>query len=523
MAGYVQAQDQVQAIVAHIKTLTVEKLKALLRTEGLPLSGVKSELQIRAIAHVEKLRNAGDQAGLNRVRGIVRGLPPAYSNTYPSPYSNHTPNSSASPQFASPKPHAPPYAMSPNSPYAPSRITFKNSPFYTIIKPLTQTLECKARETTRDTARLTVSLTQALAEQLATDPTCRVMVFCAAEGFPTFTREYDIAFPHNVELKCNSEEVKANLRGLKNKPGSTRPADITHLIKKHAAYPNVVEMVYALTSKGKSQQQKYFLVVNLVSKKPIDTMVSEIRHGKTISKEQILRDMRTKAEDPDIVATSSVLSLKDPVAYTRIVTPCRSIACNHNQCFDAASYLQLQEQAPTWTCPICNKPAPWENLALDLYVNDILNSTPQDIDAVAVEPDGRWHIQKDNDEPNHNGNPTPSEEDDDEDLVVMPGRTEHRPLKVEALTPHSVRTPPLSSREDSTAPSASRQNKRPRADVIDLTLSDDDEQPPPKQSRPSDTLSGASASRPRPATERYGFQMPSHSSSPTLTRFNPSL
>lgn len=50
MAGYMQAQDQVQAMVAQVKTLTVEKLKILLRTEGLPVSGVKSELQIRTIA-----------------------------------------------------------------------------------------------------------------------------------------------------------------------------------------------------------------------------------------------------------------------------------------------------------------------------------------------------------------------------------------------------------------------------------------------------------------------------------------
>lgn len=48
MAGYMH--DQVQAMVAQVKTLTVEKLKTLLRTEGLPVSGVKSELQIRTIA-----------------------------------------------------------------------------------------------------------------------------------------------------------------------------------------------------------------------------------------------------------------------------------------------------------------------------------------------------------------------------------------------------------------------------------------------------------------------------------------
>ncbi|KIX10464.1 uncharacterized protein Z518_01547 [Rhinocladiella mackenziei CBS 650.93] len=513
MAGYMQAQDQVQAMVAQVKTMTVEKLKNLLRTEGLQVSGIKSELQHRTIQYIQKLHENHDQMRLNRVRGNIRGLPPSFNtNNYPSPYSTHTSPSSASPQFSSPNPHAP-YDMSSTSSIPPSKIGFKNSPFYTILKPLTQTLECKARETTRDTARLTVSLSPLIAEQLTRDSSCRVMVFCAAEGFQPLSRDSDIAFPHNVELKCNSDEVKANLRGLKNRPGSTRPADITHLVRKKASYPNTVEMVYALTTK------KYYLVVNLVQKRPIEAMVSELRRGRVITKEQVLREMRAKNEDPDeIVATSSVLSLKDPVAYTRIVTPCRSIGCAHNQCFDAASYLQLQEQAPTWTCPICNKAAAWENLALDQYVNDILNSTPRDTEVVVVEPDGRWHIQRDTDGSNRKSNPTPSDDEDDEDEIVeIRDRVEPRP-KVETLTPHSVRTPPLSSREDSTAP-ASRSNKRPR-DVIDLTLSDDDDgddAPPSKQRR---TESSSDPSRIRPHSDRYHFQLsPSGPPSYNLGRY----
>ncbi|KIW10298.1 hypothetical protein PV08_11260 [Exophiala spinifera] len=512
MAGYLQAQDQAQAMVAQVKTLTVEKLKNLLRSESLPVSGVKSELQIRTIAHIEKLRNAGDIAGLNRLRGNIRGIPPPYNNhSYPPPYSAHTPASSASPQFSSPNTHTPYNMSSTSSSHPPSRISFKNSPFYTIVRPLTQTLECKARESTRDTARLTITLGQQVASQLESDSSYRVMVFCAGEGFTPFTRESEIAFPHNVELKCNSDEVKVNLRGLKNRPGSTKPADVTDFIrKKPPNYPNSVEMIYALTTK------KFYLVVNLVHKKSIDSMVSEIRRGKTISKDQVLREMRSKADDPDIVATSSVLSLKDPVAYTRIVTPCRAMSCNHNQCFDAACFLQLQEQAPTWTCPICSKSAAWENLVLDQYVNDILNSTPLDTEAVTVQPDGRWSIHTEGDNTNQRkSNPTPSDDDDDddEDLVELGDKRDARP-KVETLTPYSVRTPPLSSREDSSAPSASRSNKRPREDVIDLTLSDD-EAPAPKARRLIDPV--ASTVRP---PDRYHFQLPPNPPSYTTNRFN---
>jgi hypothetical protein len=58
MSGYpdTQAHDDVRAMIASVKTLTVEKLKNLLRFEALPLSGVKSELQIRIIARMSKFR-----------------------------------------------------------------------------------------------------------------------------------------------------------------------------------------------------------------------------------------------------------------------------------------------------------------------------------------------------------------------------------------------------------------------------------------------------------------------------------
>ena len=106
-----------------------------------------------------------------------------------------------------------------------------------------------ARESTRDTANLQVNLTSEDAHQLSSDPNIRVMVFCAAESSHGPFISSEIAFPHQVELKCNLDEVKANLRGLKNKPGSTRPADITNFLRKKTGYSNNVQMTYALTTK----------------------------------------------------------------------------------------------------------------------------------------------------------------------------------------------------------------------------------------------------------------------------------
>ncbi|GMF91137.1 unnamed protein product [Aspergillus oryzae] len=89
-----------------------------------------------------------------------------------------------------------------------------------------------------------------MASRLQADPNLRVMVYCAADtGLNQYTKS-DIAFPHQVELKANLDEVKANLRGLKNKPGTTRPADVTDYIRKKPGYPNHIVMTYALTTKA---------------------------------------------------------------------------------------------------------------------------------------------------------------------------------------------------------------------------------------------------------------------------------
>lgn len=77
----------------------------------------------------------------------------------------------------------------------------------------------------------------------------RVMVFCAGD----ISGIQDISFPHQSEIKVNSSEIKANLRGLKGKPGSTRPVDITDALRlKQYNYENKVEFTYALTQKVKN-------------------------------------------------------------------------------------------------------------------------------------------------------------------------------------------------------------------------------------------------------------------------------
>ncbi len=183
--------------------------------------------------------------------------------------------------------------------------------------------------------------------------------------------------------------------------------------------------------------------------------------------------MAAKANDPDIEVGSTVMSLKDPISTLRINIPCRSTVCTHNQCFDAESFLQLQEQAPTWICPICNKTVHFNGLAIDRYVEEILAEV-KNADQVTISPTGEWSTQKSPSPPRKNG--AAVQDDSDDDLIEIP---DYRvaSIKSEAVqTPTYLSTPPLPSREPSTAP---RLGTKRTSEVVDLTLSDDDEPPRP--------------------------------------------
>lgn len=358
---------------------------------------------------------------------------------------------------------------------------FRGDPFFDLQDLVSKPCALPIIQNNRHTVKLPIDLDAKQVDRLRADSTMRVLLFCSSDDFkqaqPTRTM---IAFPQQIEVKVNDMNFTANFKGLKNKPGSTKPADLTPFLKKNQAHQNnAVDITYALTTK------KFYAVAILVKKRTVNELTERIRSHYVISKASVLKEMQSKAQDPDIVATSSVMSLKDPVSYVRINLPCRSNVCTHNQCFDASSFLQLQEQAPTWTCPICSKHAGFEALCIDQYVQEILHQTPSSIEQVTIEPDGHWSFSGSESNGSasrvkqENGTGAGEEDDEDSDDLVEIVNPRFKSIKSEApATPFSLlHTPPLISREASSAPMGVRAGQKRKSEVIDLTLSDDDEEP----------------------------------------------
>lgn len=481
--------DQYRTLVKRLQSsnyLLNKQLQHICLVNGLRTSGVKAELQRRILDALDRAYAQGDPRAYRDIeQSILRektgGLPaPHEALPSPLPVSNNAQSLSPNMNYGGYQNGYPGYGgvngqRSHQMP--PQGFHFRPSPFYQVVGRIGPVQTCEVMQNHRNCTNIQIKAQDnPLLTRCVTEKDMRVLVFCAGGN----TGPQDIAFPHQSELKVNGGDVKANLRGLKNKPGSTRPVDITDLLRlKIPNYANNIEFTYALT------QKRFYLVVNVCKTTPVESLVRTISN-KRISKASVLHELTRKAHDAEIEMSSQVLSLKCPLSYMRLVTPCRATTCTHVQCFDATSYLQLQQQGPQWLCPVCSKSAPYDRLAIDEYVRDILDRTARSVEQVDIEPNGQWKAHGSVEEELE---PEPEHEAlaiDDDDLVIseisyVGNRGTNTPNTLAPTT--STPTPvTAASREGSSMP-RSGGNKRSHAEVIDLTLSEDEEPPEPPRKK----------------------------------------
>ena len=183
--GYPSSSDQVRRMIGQTKTLLNDGLRRVLREESLTVSGVKSELQYKVIQRTNHHpSNAAPLAGLGQLAYTPslsrhRGFVKCGRLLRPQPRRSTTQSTKAalfilsiqqcehtSLEFVAPVPHTREllqtilrHAVTLFSPKcawrlavsrvaadrSTDRLTFKDSPFYHVIKPLTSVLECKSQ------------------------------------------------------------------------------------------------------------------------------------------------------------------------------------------------------------------------------------------------------------------------------------------------------------------------------------------------------------------------------------------
>ncbi|KAJ7225563.1 PINIT domain-containing protein [Mycena pura] len=412
----------------NIKHNTVDKLKQILA--GLndecgthfAKSGKKQEIIDRIVAILDRWRADSVVEKWIKAKSVITQVRYSgiYTNTNSSPLVPsvvHNPAASIvkSPSFNSAAPNTSfvgrydPYAP-PRKPTATSTSTapgtrasvrFKESPFFRVQQAVSPIVECPESSSAVDRRQqaVTFNLTNEQIAKLKSDSSkYQLRLFCTSSRFysPTLsnfrpnTGPCPIEFPPTCDVRVNTIQLNANLKGLKKKPGTAPPPDLGKHIRLNTA-SNKVEMIY-VDSQQPLQPKKYYLVVQLVEVVAVDSLVQELKKTGYKSSLDIRREMvSSMTVDDDIVAGPQKMSLKCPLSYMRVNVPCRSRKCTHSQCFDATSWFSVMEQTTTWLCPVCERTLDCNDLIIDGYFDEILQQSPESVEDVVVEADGEWH------------------------------------------------------------------------------------------------------------------------------------
>ncbi|KAI8378733.1 PINIT domain-containing protein [Choanephora cucurbitarum] len=364
------------------------------------------------------------------------------------------------------------------------QMDFKPSPFLQPVTRLTQIKICPVADGERQARLFQFTLTDSQRIMLATPnavddrPPYQIRFYCAK--YSSEATNLLVEFPTICELKVNGTVISGSaLRCLKNKPGTVNPPDMTIMTRKTAL--NNVELVYV------KSDVPFMASVFIVKRTPVATLIATLKREHILPKEETLAQLQKDQEDNELIMESETLSMKDPLAFTRMVTPIRSRDCRHLQCYDAHTYLTMNEQTPTWSCPVCNRLIHWDDLIVDEYFTEILKNTPKHVDSVRVEPNGQITIVAENDdsssdeeqedeEPKKPEKPTPPP-------TITLDESDDEQVQVPSIAGDQVVVQPLEEQQQETIPAKrpipilneQDTNKKQKMSVIDLTLESDEE------------------------------------------------
>ncbi|KAL2622576.1 hypothetical protein R1flu_002781 [Riccia fluitans] len=97
--------------------------------------------------------------------------------------------------------------------------------------------------------------------------------------------------------------------------------------------------------------------------------------------------------DLEVVAESITVTLRCPMSGGRIKVAGRFKPCTHMGCFDLHTFVEMNQRARKWQCPICLKNYSLENLIIDPFFNRVttaLRGYAEDVTEIELKPDGHW-------------------------------------------------------------------------------------------------------------------------------------
>ena len=355
-------------------------LKEICRSLGLTVGGRKAELQNRISDFLVNCRVSGDNSSCLAVRDLI--LCSYHKEDLPD-YETLLHSYRESTQKSDDDAHKSILARQ-------IHIYFKKSPFYTLKRMVSADgnaqILARKHPKGRGTVRFTFKLRQSELKMLESSPNMRLYLVSGAINDLNYARTQSedryVEFPQPIKIIYNNKVLSDNVRGIRGQLGSAKPADLTPYLQKHRR--NVVDLVFAYTTRN------YLMHLYIVEVTPVEDLMDDILKRPHIPPQSTIAMIKEDAEGEDMVASKEIVSLKCPCSFMRMEYPCRSQKCEHIQCFDCYSFLTLQEQAPTWLCPICSKKVKLSSLAIDDYFLNIIQNSGADVESVELYRDGSW-------------------------------------------------------------------------------------------------------------------------------------
>ncbi|KAG9511415.1 Alpha/beta hydrolase domain-containing protein 17C, partial [Fragariocoptes setiger] len=240
-------------------------------------------------------------------------------------------------------------------------------------------------------------------------------------------------FPPSISVKVNDKNVQ--LPPMPNNPNKppeelkrpATPLDITPLSKISPYHDNFVVVTWTT---NRDTMNAYVVNITLSEKLNSEILLSRLV-GKGLrdpeATKAIVREKLASDNDSDIATDVMRGSLICPLGKIRMRKPCRSNTCRHIQCFDALVYLSMNERKPSWVCPICDKPALYQDLMIDGLLTEILKNTPEDTTEVDFYQNGSYGLVSKKDESSKRSALSPPKkracvqlDEDDEEVDTKP-------------------------------------------------------------------------------------------------------
>uniref|UniRef100_A0A4W6CYF1 Protein inhibitor of activated STAT, 4a n=1 Tax=Lates calcarifer TaxID=8187 RepID=A0A4W6CYF1_LATCA len=396
-----------------VKSFRVSDLQTLLASMGRSKSGLKQDLVGRALRLVqteyspELLKNVRQlyESRFPKTSGWLaarrpEGVPVAYS-----PLSHSPTATSQGADYLN--------GISKPIPTPAAEVKLVPLPFYQTLETLLSPTELIAQNNEKlQDSQCIFELTPNQADQIRNASELRpgirsiqvVLRICYTDSIGVQEDQY----PPNIAVKVNQSYCHVPGYYPSNKPGveprrPCRPVNITpwlHL----SSVTNRVTVTWGNFGK------RYSVAVYLVRVFTAADLFSQLKLCSVESAERCRERIQDKLRfDPEseIATTGLRVSLICPVTMTFDILnmvcplPLPFLSCFnlcHLQCFDAVFFLQMNEKKPTWTCPVCDKPAPFELLTIDGLLSEILKETSEDIEEIEYLTDGSWRPIRDDKE-----------------------------------------------------------------------------------------------------------------------------